>query len=146
MTMQICLWHVLKNVAFHIKIKWTGAMTGSSVERITTNNGSTEETDTEIIASRLLGSQDRELRLGEGVRNARLAPPTQTSYSMETSRKYSNDPDGLLLAFRTAVYCNTEQEFWDLWSIMKKEFSNQQGRVNLLLLEAINANSFLKKS
>lgn len=130
--MQICLWHVLKNVAFHIKTKWTGPPSENASEGITANDEQeAPEGDTAagILASRHLDGQDREIRLGEAIRDARLAP-VEPARSIEASRRYRNDPDGLLLAFRAAVYANTEKEFWDLWSLLKQEFSDQRGRVD----------------
>lgn len=113
-TLQICLWHVLKNVAFHIKTKWIGSMAGTAVEGILTNaEGDAPEGETAAgnVASRLLDSQDRDLRLGESIRDAQLVPLGRIG-SATGHRRYDNDADGILLAFKTAVYAKTGEECW----------------------------------
>lgn len=133
-TMQICLWHVLKNIAFHIKTKWLGSVTGTAVQGIAENVAPEGETAAGNVASRLLDNEDRNLRLGNGLCDAQIVALGQTGSATESSRKYENNVDSILLAFRTAVYADTAEEFWGFWTLLKQEFSDQGGRVNRFLL------------
>lgn len=123
----------MKNVAYHIKVKWYGSAHGSVVEPILTipdQQDTPESTEIEatagITASRLLQGNDRNLRLGEGVRDRRLRPIEEST--SESQRRFENNPDGLL-AIRTAIYAQTEGELWDIWHQTKTEFSEQRGKL-----------------
>jgi hypothetical protein len=159
---QICLWHVMKNVAYNVKKKWNGPLEGSMLAETGngTGNNVRDETDGDGIdesgashdlgdddlgddsaradnsriavtaASRLLEPSDRSMHLDSQVRN----PHTTTLQAQSTgsSRKYVDNPDGILLAWKAIVYADTEDDFWAAWSVLKAEFPEQPGNLDFL--------------
>jgi MULE transposase domain len=153
---QICLWHVMKNVAYNVKKKWNGPLEGSVL--VATGNGTGNNIrDDEVedvgepsvsrdsgddfaradnsrmavnAASRLLEPSDRSIHLGSSVRNANTT--VFQAQSTGSSRKYVDNPDGILLAWKAVVYAETEDNFWAAWRLLKAEFPEQPGRLTLL--------------
>jgi hypothetical protein len=81
-------------------------------------------------ASRLLEPSDRSIHLGSSVRNANTT--VFQAQSTGSSRKYVDNPDGILLAWKAVVYAETEDNFWAAWRLLKAEFPEQPGRLTLL--------------
>jgi hypothetical protein len=119
---QICLWHVMKNVAFNVKKKWHGPLESSvlaeagngignnicddEVSDVDESSMSRDPGDDSAradnsriavnVAFRLLEPSDQSIHLSSPARNANTtilqAQPTGSS------RKYVDNPDGILLA------------------------------------------------
>jgi hypothetical protein len=153
---QICLWHVMKNVAFNVKKKWNGPLEGSvlveagngagnnipddDVDDIDESGASRDPGDDSAradnsrmavaAATRLLEPSDQSIHLSSQVRNAHTA--TLQAQSTGSSRKYVDNPDGILLAWKAVVYADTEDDFWAAWSLLKAEFAEQPGRLDFV--------------
>lgn len=130
--LQLCVWHVMKNIVYHIRRRWNGTLANTSLAdlRPVNDEGADETTrenqENNNVALRLLDERDRSARHGEGDRNITLQPISRLNHSDRT-RKWENSADGLLLAWKATVYADTEGEFWNNWEAIKREFQNQQG-------------------
>lgn len=119
---QICIWHVMKNILWHLVQKWEGSLNGTEVghragtrgSNINNNNGDGDNEgpgNDDITAAGLLDDYDRRYYLGSGIRNpnavAFRAPPPPTN----PQRKYVNNADGMLAAIKAFIYAPTEEEY-----------------------------------
>ena len=135
---QICRWHVMKNVVYHIKKKWDGPLKGTVIGESGGGCGSRlpDDQSNELhniavdivagrLANRLLEPQDRadSTPTGDNPRSQRLIP----QQPCQPSRKYDDNADGILFAWKAVVYASTEEDFHKAWQILLKEFSAQQG-------------------
>lgn len=59
------------------------------------------------------------------------------SHVVESSRKWLNNADGFLYAWAAVVYASTEEQFWDEWGILMKEFRDQLGKFLCISSESI---------
>jgi hypothetical protein len=83
------------------------------------------------VATRLLESSDQSIHLGSPVRNANTVILQEQSTG--SSRKYVDNPDGILLAWKAVVYADTEDNFWAAWTLLKAEFLEQPGKLDFSL-------------
>ncbi|KAK5651104.1 hypothetical protein OQA88_13286 [Cercophora sp. LCS_1] len=150
---QICLWHVMKNVAFNTKKRWKGQLEGTALgergdagshlpgecspEALTEEGGdfaisSANYNDIARRAgTRLLRGKDRDHHLRTTVKNPhnkKLGGRTPPG----SNRKWLNNTDGILSASETVVYANTEQEFWSEWRLLKSKFTEQNNIISYL--------------
>ncbi|KAK9234659.1 hypothetical protein V1525DRAFT_42335 [Lipomyces kononenkoae] len=143
-------WHVMKNVAYNVKLKWQGTLEGTTLGSTISGIGSRiraeddedgagedqdnsefipqRQTDHQagIIGTRLLEDDDRRDRLGRRARyNENIALEPQWPL-LGASRQFQNDADGVLLAWKAVVYSPTEEEFWKAWDKLVEEFPQQE--------------------
>ena len=134
---QICRWHVIKNVVHNIKKKWNGQLEGTMIgesgggpgSRFPCPEGESYDTDQPTLAdghlaTQLLEPQDQADHMPTG-ESQHIMPSIQQPCS--ASRKYENNADGILFAWKAVVYASTEDDFWEAWHTLQKEFSDQQG-------------------
>lgn len=136
---QLCLWHVMKNVAFNVKKKWHGSLEGTVLGEAGGGVGKrTTEDDDEVddggaekignIASRLLNEEDRSRRHGgEADHDGHRTRDVPGRAPKESDREYLNNADGILLAWKDTVYADTEPEFKTNFQRLKAEFPDQTG-------------------
>jgi hypothetical protein len=131
---QICLWHVMKNVAFNTKKKWIGTLEGTALgERgsdgshirdedepqppshqdpfdMAQNPASQDRISTQA-AARFLNSKDRLQRLGDGVRDPHSAPVVGRAPVGQGARKWLPDADGILAAWSAVCIAKLRSSF-----------------------------------
>ena len=137
---QLCRWHILKNVAFNIKKKWIGSIDGTVIGESGRSPGSADptpdleaeavEAEAEAIeagAGQAGSHRTDELRdiasaarvattLLDATRQPGLSPPG-------SSRKYLNNADGIMLAFRDCIYATSALDSHANWERLRIEFS-----------------------
>lgn len=133
---QLCIWHIMKNVAFHVKRDWRGELGGTLLGQTLGGEGSRTSHERELhrLADGLLTQGDREARVrGEDIRSMRpIQIPANSSTSPNPQRTYQNDADGLLAAWKDCVYAETKEEFDRNWGTLRREFPDQQKIVNYI--------------
>ena len=137
---QICLWHVMKNVAFNTKKRWLGSLEGTSLgEQGTAGSHLRDDEDDDgmgVVASQLLAKEDRNYYLPEAIRNGRLHPATD-GYATAPSCRWLDNVDGFLCAWAAVVYSDIEEQFWDNWNTLMNEFREQVGKLYCIFSELI---------
>lgn len=139
---QICLWHVMKNVAFNTKKKWDGSLEGTALgERGSDGshlrepeegdnfdiNPANYDSSARLIGVRLLNKDDRAQHLSQGIRNPYAHPTTNGHAPRGSDRKWIDNADGFLCAWAAVVYAGTEEQFFEEWEVLKNEFRHQPG-------------------
>ena len=127
---QLCLWHVMKNVAFNVKKKWEGTLDGTLLGQTLGGTGASiseesihlqQEADAEYMAYQLLEAPER----------TSLALNVHANHSQYFERQpgpghsYVDNAGGLLKAWKTCTYARTEELFDESWQRLQREFSNQ---------------------
>ncbi|KAK9384583.1 hypothetical protein V1515DRAFT_611087 [Lipomyces mesembrius] len=77
------------------------------------------------MGTRLLDDQDRGDSIGRRARYNENVPP-ELKLPLSSSRRFQNDADGILLAWKAVVYASTEDEFWKAWANLREEFPLQE--------------------
>lgn len=126
---QLCVWHVMKNVAYHIEMKWQGSLEGTQLGRAMAARGGQRREDDEeanaepfrragLVANGLVDLCDRQILGG-----IQLHPGVQPQPDIQLSdRHYANDADGLLQAWHDVVYAATREEYDKRWTRLQNEF------------------------
>lgn len=135
-TTQICIWHVMKNVAYHVRMKWHGSLEGTELGRAMAPRGGRRREEAhqqedavaaaEGMANRLAEGLDRHL-LGGGEPRRLEAPIPPQEGQPQPGRKYANDADSMLRAWKDTVYASSEGDFNQLWETVQREFVDQRG-------------------
>lgn len=138
---QLCRWHIMKNVAFHVKVKWNGTLEGTALGETLGGEGSRirnqdqqdnragegEQAEANAQANALLEGRDRGARLGgENPRNLPAQQPRAVQQNQQ--RRYENSADGLLEAWKATVYAGTFEDFDHHWQSLCAEFADQEGK------------------
>lgn len=139
---MICLWHVMKNIVHHVKLKWKGGLSGTAVGEAGNGKGkrtvmSDEEADEEV-ASRLLERLDN-IRVNGKNKVARkiigkMIDGFEPLDKARTSkRKYKDNADGFLCCAADMIHCNgDESSFQAGWALLNKEFAAQDDMLSYL--------------
>jgi len=109
---QLCIWHIMKNVAFNTKKKWVGSLDGT-VLGDQGSDGSHLREDDEVddsfinpatsdevarrAGTRLLHEEDRAFHLNKAIRNAHLRQLNGRA-PQGSGRQWLNNADGILHA------------------------------------------------
>ena len=137
---QICLQHVIKNVAFNTKKRWLGSFKGTSLrEQGTAGSYLRDDKDDDgigVVASQLLAKEDYNYHLPEAICNSRLHLATD-GYVMAPSCRWLDNVDGFLYAWAVVVYSDIEEQFWDNWNTLMNEFREQVGKLYYIFSELI---------
>lgn len=141
---QICLWHVMKNVAFQTKRRWAGSLDGTSLGKQGGDTSYLRDEDPEYenrkfdvnaanhdrhacsAAPRLLQADDQSQRLISS-RNVKPSLPGQAPPGF--GRKWLDNADGFLCAWSAVVYADTEHSFWEEWNTLMREFPGQASKL-----------------
>jgi hypothetical protein len=137
---QICLWHVMKNIAHNTKKKWVGTLEGTALgdqgsdgshlreeEQGFSINPANYSHQARTVGVRLLSTADRQQHLGSEYRNNQLQPINSQQENALSGRKWVLNADGFLSAWKAVVYAETETDFNEQWRVLKAEFASQPG-------------------
>lgn len=132
--LQLCIWHVMKNVAYNIRLKWRGTLDGTELgRRIPARGGrrrEEEEDEAGVAAAERMadgGMEARErLLLGAG-NQQRLYGPLLANQRPPSPGGYEATADGLFRAWRDCVYAPNGETYNRTWEILQRQFSHQQG-------------------
>ena len=137
---QLCLWHVMKNVAYRVKLKWHGSLEATELGRRMAARGR-EKAKGGPVAKDSRGvdrSWDRGRAVGGRRPNARRWLSSTTYCASVSSagaapklpgRTYADNGDAMLQAWKDIVYAPTEGDFNDAWNRLQREFMDQPGRL-----------------
>lgn len=144
---QLCLWHVLKNVAHNVKKKWNGSLEGTYLGETGSIKGSgirgegirnTHDRDPEeyrvdgvvdvgaaILATNLLEPADRLQRSANAHKDPHKKLPANYGRApRDSERSYTNDADGIVCLIRDYIYRRIDDHD-SFWEEGKKEFPDQ---------------------
>lgn len=141
---QLCLWHVLKNVAHNVKLKYNGSLEGTYLGETGSVKGSgirnthdrdpteyiaddgTIDVGAAIVATMLLEPHDRRQR-GQHAHNDPYAkpPPGCGRAPRDSDRTYTDDADGVVCAIRDYIYLKHDGHD-EMWARVRGEFPSQQ--------------------
>ena len=145
----ICLWHVMKNVAFNIKKKWEGSLEGTILGQTVGGNMRKEDHDNvsgiadanderlaEALANGIVGDEQRLLLAGgiqQRLEHLSLQQHTHPHHMhFYPGREYAATADGILQAWKDCVYAPTEEEFDSKWRQIETEFQDQPAIMHYL--------------
>ena len=131
--LQLCLWHVMKNVAYNVKVKWNGTLEGTALGATIGGQGShlgnqyesADEDQAGRMASRFLNDVDIRDRLGN--EHPASEPRPLQAGQAGPNREFNDDADGIMLAWKATVYAKTREQFDANWQRLLDEFPSQQG-------------------
>lgn len=158
---QMCVWHILKNVAWNIKKKWVGSLEGTLLGERGGGAGSadpgeevdgpapspptqdssraaqafTDDADEDIVDAKAGAIANTLLSAGDrpgDTSEHTNSPLARRARSGTGTRDYVNDADGILLAWRDCVYADTEEDFDERWAKLQSEFAEQPDIVEYL--------------
>ncbi|KAI0995025.1 hypothetical protein K3495_g13156, partial [Podosphaera aphanis] len=152
---QICLWHVMKNVAHNIRKKWNGSLDGTFIgehggdvgsapklrphEARAAQKGNITEEEAESlrverdkragnVASAWLDPSDQRAR-GEHTRPlAQVVINKRCGYmptDSDSDRRFKPNADGILAAWKECVYAEEKEIYHENWARLKEEFPDQ---------------------
>lgn len=136
----------MKNFAYNVKIKWNGSIENTALASTiggNRNRGSMAETNDDTFGAseeeirqaaseqaRSMGFQvlnDEDRRRAVGNDNIRQMRPALQQENGEEEKRWCNNADGVLLAWKDVVYASTEEEFNGNWKQLKDQFHTQTG-------------------
>lgn len=128
---QLCRWHVLKNIAKHIKMKWESTNEERNVELLNENTRNCESTrnrdrndtgmlvdDTEDPADEAASAEATQL-----LQNNTGVPARPESLG---ARVFEDSREGFIFAVKASIYASTEEKYNNLWLGIKEEFKRQK--------------------
>lgn len=145
---QLCVWHVLKNVAFHVKKKWIQPHNVSEEilkpvdENIQVGPNSIiqdndagpdvhddaehdEDSDDEIVDEDETAGWNATQALRHGISHAEKVIVRGESELSAEKRVWEDTQEDFLKAFKAVVYADEEDGYKRLWEQLKKEFARQ---------------------
>lgn len=133
-TTQLCHWHVIKNVTYHVRMKWNGSLEGTELGRRMAPRGARrreentpQQQEAAYMANRLVDGLNRHI-LGGGEPRRLEAPLQPQRQQQQPGRDYNNDTDSMLRAWKDTVNAPTEEGFNEMWAKVQREFADQGGR------------------
>lgn len=120
---QLCLWHIMKNVAFHVKVDYNGSIRGTQLAETLGGDGARTQVEVRSeeeeeyramqMGARLLNEEDRDI----AVAGVRTTGDIQTidRNNPDSNCRWEHSADGVLLAWKSTVYAGTREEFDESW-------------------------------
>lgn len=152
---QLCVWHIMKNVAHHITKKWIKSTATASdllleadekhaIDDRTALSDDQPGPDPPSYKGPTSDEADEADEDPEEAKDSLKADQNTVDIRAETLplqpqkpafdiKEWPDNQDGFMKAWKAVVYADTEEIFWTTWALLKKRYQRQIPLINYLI-------------